>query len=423
MAPGARHAARRRRRGRADRRTTFAVALGSPFWATAVTVMASHSASVLLVAPLGMDVAGPLPSTRPARADRPAGARARRAAGRLRARPAAAAGLPADPAAHVGRDAAAGALRDRRAAAGRRGDVGADQRWGTGRSPTSWCRTGCGPRRSARSCRPTWSASPWWCCRSPSPGPQRREALGPRGRRRGALPPRLQRLADRDDAAAASRGRPGRRRGERRRRGAARLRGRRAARPAVGQRARCRRTGCGWTRPAPRSCAGALHGWVREVRLGQGRRALGPAGGLRAREARRRADAQRPAGRPERERLAQEVPRGRAGLHRGRRGHHQHPDRRASTGSASVVRFNPAAEAVSGLPVSAEVLGTLVWDDASGPARRPAARAGWGPTGPACRGPASRQMEDEWVLPSGERRTVDLVVRRPRSGPGRLATW
>ena len=37
---------------------------GSPFWATAVTVMASNSASVLLVSPLGMDVAGPLPSTR-----------------------------------------------------------------------------------------------------------------------------------------------------------------------------------------------------------------------------------------------------------------------------------------------------------------------------------------------------------------------
>ena len=72
-------------------------------------------------------------------------------------------------------------------------------------------------------------------------------------------------------------------------------------------------------------------------------------------------------------------------------------------GGGSVVRFNPAAEAVSGL-VSAEVLGTLAWD-VFGPGLGDRLRELVEPTSRPERD-ASRHMEAEWVVRSGERRTV-----------------
>ena len=69
-----------------------------------------------------------------------------------------------------------------------------------------------------------------------------------------------------------------------------------------------------------------------------------------------------------------------------------------------VVRFNPAAETLSGYR-AADVLGTPVWAIV-GPALgdRLHARLGTDRAGVPWTG--AHQVEDEWVLPSGERRTV-----------------
>ena len=300
---------------------------GSPFWATAVTVMASSSASVLLVSPLGMDVSvAPVDS------------------GRLERTAQLVLGLGVlllvfGPDQQLPLDFLPipllmwGAMRlPLRAVTVELLLVGVVTSVATslGHGPIAHdlVQDGLRPETVTGLVQTYLATIALVVLPLALAGAQRREALGPRGRRRGALPARLQRLADRDAAAAGHSRRPGRRRGEHRRRRAARLRRRRAARPAVGQRPHPRRTARDGRGLRPRSCPVARTAGC--VRCGwPGRGALGPARGLRARAPRRRADAQRPARRPDRAAPGAAVPRGRAGLHRRDPRHHQHPDHRA----------------------------------------------------------------------------------------------